>query len=41
MTTQPSKKTGIKKASIEEELRKIAEKNLPKDRELLEELAKI
>ncbi len=41
MTQQPKKKKGIEKVSIDKVFRKIAEKNLRKDRELLERLAKI
>lgn len=41
MTQQPKKRKGIEKISIDEGFRKIVEKNLRKDRELLERLAKI
>jgi len=41
MTQQPRKKKGAEEARIDEEFRRIAEKNLRKDRELLERLAKI
>ncbi len=41
MTQQPKKKKGTQKVSIDKVFRKIAEKNLIKDRELLERLAKI
>jgi len=41
MTQQSRKKKDVKKANIDKEFRKIAEKNLRKDRELLERLAKI
>jgi len=41
MTQQPRKKKGVEKVSIDKEFRRIAEKNLRKDRELLEKLAKI
>ena len=41
MTQQPKKKTTRKKPEIDEEFRRIAEKNLRRDRELLERLAKI
>ena len=42
MTPQPKKKkTAGKKPEIDEEFRRIAEKNLRRDRELLERLAKI
>jgi hypothetical protein len=39
--TQPKKKTARKRPEIDEEFRRIAEKNLRRDRELLEKLAKI
>ena len=38
---QKKKKTTRKKPEIDEEFRRIAEKNLRRDRELLERLAKI
>jgi len=42
MTQRPTrKKKGVEKVSIDQEFRRIAEKNLRKDRELLEKLAKI
>jgi len=41
MTQRPRKKKGVEKVSIDQEFRRIAEKNLRKDRELLERLAKI
>ncbi len=41
MTQQPKKKKANEKVSIDKVFRKIAEKNLRKDRELLEKLAKI
>jgi len=41
MTQRPRKKRGVEKVSIDQEFRRIAEKNLRKDRELLEKLAKI
>ena len=42
MTQQPKKKkTSEKRPEIDEEFRRIAEKNLRRDRELLERLAKI
>ena len=41
MTPRPRKKKGVEKISVDEEFRKIVEKNLRKDRELLERLAKI
>ncbi len=41
MTQRPRKKKGVEKADIDKEFRKIAEKNLRRDRELLERLAKI
>ncbi|HEX9197874.1 MAG TPA: hypothetical protein VF906_08770 [Candidatus Bathyarchaeia archaeon] len=41
MTQRPKKKKGVEKVSIDQEFRRIAEKNLRKDRELLEKLAKI
>ena len=41
MTKRPKKKKGVEKVSIDQEFRRIAEKNLRKDRELLEKLAKI
>ena len=41
MTQQPSKKKGVEKPKIGKDFRRIAEKNLRKDLELLERLAKI
>jgi hypothetical protein len=41
MTQQPRKKKGVEKVKIDREFRRIAEKNLRRDRELLERLAKI
>ena len=41
MTQQPGKKKGSARVTIDKEFRKIAEKNLRRDRELLERLAKI
>jgi hypothetical protein len=41
MTKQSRKKKRVEKVNIDKEFRKIAEKNLRKDRELLERLAKI
>jgi hypothetical protein len=41
MTQQPKKKKSVEKANIDKEFRRIAEKNLRKDLELLERLAKI
>lgn len=41
MTQQSRKKKVVAKPEIDEEFRRIAEKNLRKDRELLERLAKI
>ena len=41
MTQQPTKKQGVEKVSVDKEFRKIVEKNLRKDRELLERLAEI
>ena len=41
MTQQPRKKRGVEKVTIDREFRRIAEKNLRKDPELLERLAKI
>jgi len=41
MTQQSRKKRDVKRAIIDKEFRKIAERNLRKDRELLEKLAKI
>jgi hypothetical protein len=41
MTQQPKKKKSVEKPKIGKEFRRIAEKNLRKDRELLERLAKI
>jgi hypothetical protein len=41
MTQQPKRKTARKSPEIDEEFRRIAEKNLRRDRELLEKLAKI
>jgi hypothetical protein len=41
MTQQPKKKTGKKRPGIDEEFERILEKNLRRDRELLERLAKI
>jgi hypothetical protein len=40
MTAQPKKKP-VEKVKIDKEFRRIVEKNLRKDRELLERLAKI
>ena len=41
MTPRPRKKKGVEKTSVDEEFKKIVEKNLREDRELLERLAKI
>jgi hypothetical protein len=41
MTQQPRKKKSVEKVKIDREFRRIAEKNLRRDRELLERLAKI
>ena len=41
MTQQPRKKKGVEKNKIDNEFKRILEKNLRKDRELLERLAKI
>jgi hypothetical protein len=41
MTQQPKRKKGVEKAKVNKEFKKIAEKNLRKDLELLERLAKI
>ena len=41
MTQQPRKKKTVEKVKIDGEFRRIAEKNLRKDLELLERLAKI
>ncbi len=41
MTQQPRKKKAVEKVNIDKVFRKIAEKNLRKDLELLERLAKI
>ncbi len=41
MTQQPRKKRAVDKINIDKEFRRIAEKNLRKDLELLERLAKI
>jgi len=41
MTQQPRKKKGVEKPNIDKEFRRIAEKNLRRDLELLERLAKI
>jgi len=41
MTQQPLKKKGVEKGKIDKEFRRIAEKNLRRDLELLERLAKI
>ncbi len=41
MTRRPMKKRGVEEARIDKEFRRIAEKNLRKDRELLERLARI
>jgi hypothetical protein len=41
MTSQPKKKKPVKETKIDKEFRRIAEKNLRKDLELLERLAKI
>ena len=41
MTQQPRKKKGVEKRKIDKEFRRIAEKNLRRDLELLERLAKI
>jgi hypothetical protein len=41
MTQQPRNKKGVEKVKIDREFRRIVEKNLRRDRELLERLAKI
>jgi hypothetical protein len=41
MTRQPRKTKGVEKVKIDKEFRRIVEKNLRRDRELLERLAKI
>jgi len=41
MTKQSQKKKRVEKINIDKKFRKIAEKNLRKDRQLLEKLAKI
>jgi hypothetical protein len=41
MAKQPGKKKEVKRVKIDPEFRRIAEKNLRKDLELLERLAKI
>lgn len=41
MTQQPRKKKGVEKPNIDKEFRRIAEKNLRRDLEVLEKLAKI
>jgi len=41
MTREPGKKKGVEKAKIDKEFRRIAEKNLRRDLELLERLARI
>jgi len=41
MTREPRKKKGVEKAKIDKEFRRIAEKNLRRDLELLERLARI
>ena len=41
MTQQPWKKKGVEKVKIDKAFRRIAEKNLRRDLELLERLAKI
>ena len=41
MTQKSKKRKGLEKISVDEEFRRIVEKNLRKDRELLERLAKI
>jgi len=41
MTQQPRKQKGVEKVSIDKEFRRIVEKNLRRDLELLERLAKI
>ena len=41
MTPRPRKKKGVEKIRVDEEVRRIVEKNLRKDRKLLERLAKI
>jgi hypothetical protein len=41
MTRRPRKKKSVEKPKIDKEFRRIAEKNLRRDRELLERLAKI
>ena len=41
MTSRTRKQKGVKKVSIDKEFRRIVEKNLRRDLELLERLAKI
>ncbi len=41
MTHQPRKKKGVESVKIDREFRRIVEKNLRRDLELLEKLAKI
>jgi hypothetical protein len=41
MTQQPRKRKGVEKVKIDREFRRIAEKNLRRDFQLLERLAKI
>jgi hypothetical protein len=41
MTRQPGKAKGVERVKIDKEFRRIVEKNLRRDRELLERLAKI
>jgi hypothetical protein len=41
MTQQPRKGKGVEKVKIDKKFRKIAEKNLRRDLQLLERLAKI
>jgi hypothetical protein len=41
MTWQPRKTKGMEKIEIDKEFRRVAEKNVRKDRELLERLAQI
>ncbi len=41
MTSRTTKQKGVKKVSIDKEFRRIVEKNLRRDLELLERLAKI
>jgi len=41
MTREPRKKKGVEKAKIDKEFRRIAEKNIRRDLELLERLARI